>query len=34
MKEFFFAVVFLGLFCLAAWIFVIEPTMANVGFVF
>lgn len=34
MKELFFAIVFLGLFCLAGWVFVIEPTMSAVGFVF
>ena len=34
MREFLFAVLFLALFCLAAWVFVIEPTMASVGFQF
>lgn len=34
MKEFFWAVIFIGLFCLAGWVFVIEPTMAAVGFTF
>ena len=32
MKEFFVAVLILGAFCLAAYIFVVAPTMANVGF--
>lgn len=34
MREFIFALVFLGLFCLAGWVFVIEPTMSAVGFAF
>lgn len=34
MKEFLIAALLLVLFCVAAWVFVIEPTMANVGFTF
>lgn len=32
MKELFVAIVLLGLFCWAGWVFVIAPTMAAVGF--
>jgi len=32
MKEFLFALVFLALFVIAAYVFVVGPTMAAVGF--
>ena len=32
MKEFFVAVVLLALFCWAGYVFVVAPTMANLGY--